>query len=415
MYYRKTMNLFVNRFFRSAMVLTVFMVGNAPVGAQYKAIPDCDSLRPITLLNQYVSLITYGPFVGPGKNLEISGHPKTSKHFFEQEHHTCWYRVNVVKDGKFVMTITPVHPADDYDFLVFVADPGSFCAKLKAKKILPVRSNLARGDSTTGAYRTGLSHKGNAEFVGQGRGNPFSKPLEVKKGQTLFIVVDNVKSDRGCTIEFGYLEAMNITGKVEGEKGGQEARIELSDHNGDLMYKGKTAPDGTYKLDVLVWQNTNNTLIVEADSMFPRIIEVNTSSKDYKFNDLRLQMQKLKKGKKYPIGTIQFNPGMSTLLQGSYPNVKALAKLMLSNPKMTIRIEGHIHGGMGAYDETGQKLSEERAKRIYNFLLQSGVKPDRMSTIGHGAKFMLYPHAVSEWESQQNRRVEINVISLDGT
>jgi outer membrane protein OmpA-like peptidoglycan-associated protein len=38
-----------------------------------------------------------------------------------------------------------------------------------------------------------------------------------------------------------------------------------------------------------------------------------------------------------------------------------------------------------------------------------------MSIIGYGSKYQLYPYAATDWEAQQNRRVEINVLSLDGS
>jgi outer membrane protein OmpA-like peptidoglycan-associated protein len=66
---------------------------------------------------------------------------------------------------------------------------------------------------------------------------------------------------------------------------------------------------------------------------------------------------------------------------------------------------------MNAY-EFNQWLSDERAKMVYNYLISKGIKAKRLSTIGFGATKMVNPDAYTESDMAENRRVEINVISL---
>jgi outer membrane protein OmpA-like peptidoglycan-associated protein len=81
---------------------------------------------------------------------------------------------------------------------------------------------------------------------------------------------------------------------------------------------------------------------------------------------------------------------------------------------MIIRIEGHVHRpGKPVEDSENQNLSEYRAKRVYDYLIKKGIEKERMSTIGFSNKYMIYPNAVSEKEASANRRVEINVLSIN--
>lgn len=81
---------------------------------------------------------------------------------------------------------------------------------------------------------------------------------------------------------------------------------------------------------------------------------------------------------------------------------------------MVIRIEGHVNGeGSTSGDPYNQILSEQRALKVYDILVAKGIEKERMQTIGFAAKKMLYPHPKSESQSEKNRRVEINVLSID--
>jgi outer membrane protein OmpA-like peptidoglycan-associated protein len=47
---------------------------------------------------------------------------------------------------------------------------------------------------------------------------------------------------------------------------------------------------------------------------------------------------------------------------------------------------------------------------VYEYLVKNGIEENRLSKIGYGAKYMLYPNAVSDELMEKNRRVEINVV-----
>jgi outer membrane protein OmpA-like peptidoglycan-associated protein len=63
-------------------------------------------------------------------------------------------------------------------------------------------------------------------------------------------------------------------------------------------------------------------------------------------------------------------------------------------------------------DNPSELLSVQRAKFVYDFLVERGIKKERMSYKGFGASNKLYPLERNELEIRANRRVEIKVISL---
>jgi outer membrane protein OmpA-like peptidoglycan-associated protein len=114
---------------------------------------------------------------------------------------------------------------------------------------------------------------------------------------------------------------------------------------------------------------------------------------------------------------INFFGGMHQFLPESEPMLEELLEAMLSNPKLVIRVEGHIccqeFNGDGMDGETGiNNLSEARAKAVMDYLLTNGIESKRISFkgLGHSAPIYPYPEQ-SEEEKTQNRRVEIKIIS----
>ena len=114
---------------------------------------------------------------------------------------------------------------------------------------------------------------------------------------------------------------------------------------------------------------------------------------------------------------INFVGGMHQFLPESEPMLEELLEAMQSNPKLVIRVEGHICCQAGSNDgtdmETGlENLSEARAKAVMDHLLSNGTESKRISYKGFGHSAPLYPFPEqSEEERIQNRRVEIKIIS----
>ena len=83
------------------------------------------------------------------------------------------------------------------------------------------------------------------------------------------------------------------------------------------------------------------------------------------------------------------------------------ADALLKQPDVHIVIEGHTDwGGPEAYN---QKLSERRAKAVYDYLLGKGIESTRMETIGYGETMPAVSN-LTKIGRMLNRRSFINVV-----
>jgi OOP family OmpA-OmpF porin len=84
-----------------------------------------------------------------------------------------------------------------------------------------------------------------------------------------------------------------------------------------------------------------------------------------------------------------------------------IADALLKQPDVHIVIEGHTDWiGTEAYN---QKLSERRAKAVYDYLLGKGIESARMETIGYGETLPAVSNLADEGR-MLNRRAVINVV-----
>lgn len=83
------------------------------------------------------------------------------------------------------------------------------------------------------------------------------------------------------------------------------------------------------------------------------------------------------------------------------------------NPNTTIEIQGHVccigKAHSDAYDMTSGKtnLSHTRAKKIYDYLVEKGISPSRMTHMGYGRKFPI-PNGIES----ENKHVEILITKI---
>ena len=86
-------------------------------------------------------------------------------------------------------------------------------------------------------------------------------------------------------------------------------------------------------------------------------------------------------------------------------------KILNVYPKASFEISGHTCT-LGS-DDRNQALSEQRAKRLLDFLASSGVAPEQLSSAGYGESQPIADNSTDAGR-RQNRRVEIRVKSANG-
>jgi len=102
-----------------------------------------------------------------------------------------------------------------------------------------------------------------------------------------------------------------------------------------------------------------------------------------------------------------FDLGKSEIKPDSFNELDNLAILMKGNSDMVIQLEGHtdFKGGKSK----NLKLSQDRVKEVKNYLIHSGIMPDRILTKAYGGTRPL-SHESTEEAARLNRRVEVRII-----
>jgi outer membrane protein OmpA-like peptidoglycan-associated protein len=103
---------------------------------------------------------------------------------------------------------------------------------------------------------------------------------------------------------------------------------------------------------------------------------------------------------------IFFDFNKTTLQDESYPDLERLVEFLNENSDVKIRVEGHTDDvGEESYN---QKLSEDRAGTVKNYLIKQGIDGKRIKAAGFGETKPLILEQTEEARSQ-NRRVEFYI------
>jgi outer membrane protein OmpA-like peptidoglycan-associated protein len=121
--------------------------------------------------------------------------------------------------------------------------------------------------------------------------------------------------------------------------------------------------------------------------------------------DANTSIADLKVGQQLVLKNLNFVNNETTLLEESLPTLKALLQIMLENPTLEIKLNGHV------CCTSDMELSIGRAKYIYDYLVNNGIDPERMTYQGFSNRQPLMLHdMVDTAAAHVNRRVEIVIV-----
>ena len=106
---------------------------------------------------------------------------------------------------------------------------------------------------------------------------------------------------------------------------------------------------------------------------------------------------------------VLFDTGKYTLKQGTQISLAKVSGILQAYPGLKVQVEGYTDTVGG--DEYNQKLSENRANGVMNFLVSQGVPQDHISAQGFGKSNPVADNSTAAGRSQ-NRRVNL-VVSGD--
>ena len=122
---------------------------------------------------------------------------------------------------------------------------------------------------------------------------------------------------------------------------------------------------------------------------------------------LEIKMKKIKVGGAVVLRNVFFDTGSFDLLPESKVELQKLIEFLNLNKTVFIEIEGHTDNV--GNEELNQKLSESRAKEVYNYLINKGIDDTRMNYKGYGLTQPVGSNETPEGRAL-NRRTEFVII-----
>lgn len=113
-----------------------------------------------------------------------------------------------------------------------------------------------------------------------------------------------------------------------------------------------------------------------------------------------------KAGDVIQLKSIFFETAKSELGEDSYPELDKLVAILEKNPTLEIQINGHTDSQ--GNEEANQRLSEARAKSVFDYLIEKGIG-NYIDFKGYGSSKPIADNKTDEGR-KQNRRVEFEVI-----
>lgn len=105
--------------------------------------------------------------------------------------------------------------------------------------------------------------------------------------------------------------------------------------------------------------------------------------------------------------TILFDSGKASFQKQTYPVLQAITAILKEYPESRFSIEGHTDSD--GSDALNQKLSEDRAAAVKDYLIENGINFERLSSKGFGESMPIDTNKTKAGKAN-NRRVEVKLI-----
>lgn len=105
---------------------------------------------------------------------------------------------------------------------------------------------------------------------------------------------------------------------------------------------------------------------------------------------------------------VKFETGSARLTKLSRYQLNDVAEILNKKPNLTIEFAGHTDSTGNA--DANLVLSQERAQAVYDFVVNKGVAPNRMTAVGYGPNQPIDDNGTEEGRAE-NRRTEFRIIT----
>jgi len=217
----------------------------------------------------------------------------------------------------------------------------------------------------------------------------YHMPTELKVDTSLFMVGFITNSKTGEPVQLAKIEVIDI----------EQSKV---------IATGLADTSGAYQVKIPKKKDYGIELTAKDYLFFVEMVYL--SQKDVVDSKVtaNFQMNKIDVGAKMILNNIFFETNKATLKPESTTELERVATLLIENPTIRLEISGHTDN-VGSY-RANQKLSEQRAKSVVDYLISKGVAQDRLEYKGYAFNQPIADNNTPEGRAQ-NRRVEFKVLS----
>ena len=122
---------------------------------------------------------------------------------------------------------------------------------------------------------------------------------------------------------------------------------------------------------------------------------------------LQLGIEEAKAGKNVVLKNLFFETGKSDINTTTSADLFKLIQFLKDNPAVKLEIQGYTDNSGSL--ASNQKLSQQRANSVVNYLIKNGIEKDRLTAKGFGPANPVADNKTAEGKAQ-NRRVEMKVL-----
>lgn len=232
-------------------------------------------------------------------------------------------------------------------------------------------------------------------------------------GKTGYFSSNNIDNKDWNIYEFELYEAarphvmMIVKGKVTADDGDLEgATVEIRDTATNVIATGiVSANSGNYAVATEVKKEDPQPIIVtvkkeghsyDSQVITPEQMDTPVVTKD-------AEVKAIETGKVCDLRDIYYETNSYTLTQASKVVIALFVEFLKDNPTVKVEIQGHTDN-IGN-DDANQKLSEQRAKAVYDHVLSKGIPADRLRYKGYGESQPIADNNTASGRAKNRRTV----------
>lgn len=202
-----------------------------------------------------------------------------------------------------------------------------------------------------------------------------------------------------------------LVGKAVNKKGGNAvADVEVTTNNisNATSQMVNTSTDGMFKVQLAPMSDF--TISGKKAGYFSNIENVTTKGLNRSttlYVKLELEIQEAKQGQQFVLNNIYFETNKALLNTVASTDLDKLVKYLQDNSGVSIEIQGHTDSKGSA--ALNNRLSQNRAISVLNYLVAKGIAQNRLAAKGYGSTQPVATNATAEGRAN-NRRVEVKVL-----